>query len=101
MARPATRRPAPTATPQSAAEQALADGKRRQQEAVDRQNEIEANSQPTPSQEETDRARLGLPVDLEPSGYEIDDSIHPNDAHRDASVGERAASYKTRDSAAD
>lgn len=82
---------------QSDAERTIADGRRRQQEGVDRQNRVEAESKPTPSQDEIDRARLGLPVEIEPSGLPIDTSVHPTDALRERMVPDDA-SFKTRDS---
>jgi hypothetical protein len=79
------------------AEKTLNENRRRQQDAVMRQQALEAASKPTPTQEEMDRVKLGLPVELEPSGLPVDTSVHPTDAFRDRMLTDPNAS-KPRES---
>jgi len=83
-------------------EEQLEEGKRRQAEAVAKQEAVDAASKPTPSSEELDKIKLGIPVELEPSGLPVDTSIHPVDAWREAAIGaEPGGTYRTRDSSSE
>lgn len=84
--------------PKSAAEQALEDGRKRQAEAVAETERLTTQSTPTPTQEENDRAKLGILDidDKEDDGSGPDRAIDPV---RDVAPAAKPG-YQTRDAKA-
>lgn len=85
----------------SAAEQALADGAARQAAAVAETEERINNSRPTPTQEENDRAKLGILGDdtlADDGSPKVDEAAPaaPEAASDEAAPTHRRAAYRNR-----